>query len=109
MQPDTVAEVRDLNDRCSFGKAGASKQNNNGEMWSERRDSALHEISPDSFCLLSVLRQKPLNKSRIDLPCPEVRVRQYFAVQRDGRIHALNNKHLQRARHAGDGFVAVLA
>src|ERR1700722_21025098 len=57
--------------------------------------------SPERSLLLRlpILLQKPLNKSRINLPRPEVRIRENLAVQRDRRVHALDNKHLQRPRH----------
>jgi biopolymer transport protein ExbD len=49
---------------------------------------------------LPVLLQEPLNESGINLPRPEIRVSQNLAVQRNGRVHAFDDKHLQRPRHA---------
>src|SRR5579864_4461351 len=64
---------------------------------------------PASTNLDSVLLQKSLDKPRINLPRPEILVRQNLAVKRNGCVHALDDKHLQSPRHPGDGLVAVLA
>jgi hypothetical protein len=62
-----------------------------------------------ALLLMPVLLQKPLNESRIDLPCPKVLIRQDLPMQRNRRKHALDNEHFQRPRHARNRLAAVLA
>src|SRR3984957_3825406 len=59
--------------------------------------------------LFCVLRQEPLNKPRIDPASAKIRIGQDSAVQRNRRVDALDDKHLQRPRHARNSLVAVLA
>lgn len=47
-----------------------------------------------------LLRQKSLNKSRIEIPRAKFGVRQYPPVQRNRRINSLHDKHSQRPAHA---------
>src|ERR1700682_5992022 len=54
----------------------------------------------------AVFLQEPLDKSRVDLPCPKVFIREDLAVQRNRSVHALDDKHLQCPRHARHGFAA---
>src|SRR5579862_9540973 len=58
---------------------------------------------------VAVLLQETLDKSCVKLPSPEIRIRKNLAVQRNRRINALDDEHLQRPRHARDRFSAVFA
>src|SRR5207245_11158689 len=59
------------------------------------------------FPFLIVLGEEPFDEPGIEVPCPEVRVGEDLAVQRDCRVNALDDEHPQSARHAGDRLIQV--
>src|SRR5580704_18746551 len=62
-----------------------------------------------SMLFFRALRQESLNERSIYLPRFEVRVGQNPPVQGNSGEDALDNKHLQCARHSRAGFVAVFS
>src|SRR5580698_2791931 len=66
-------------------------------------------VLPQDFGCSFCLRQKSFNEPRIKLTCPEVRVGKNSPMQRNRRVHALDDKHLQCPRHPRDRLVAILA
>jgi len=61
-----------------------------------------------STTLLPVLRQELLDVPRIEFPGPEIRISQNLPVQRNRRVHTLDDEHVQRPSHARAGLGAVL-
>src|SRR5271154_179718 len=59
--------------------------------------------------LLRCDSQRTVKKMGVEFPGDEIRVRQYFFVQRDRRLDAFDDKAVERAIHSGDGFGAVVA
>src|ERR1700686_3699519 len=55
------------------------------------------------------LLQEALDETGVDLPCPEILIRQNLPMKRNRGVHALHDKHLERSRHARNGFAAVFA
>src|SRR5579864_9271747 len=56
----------------------------------------------------AVLSQEPFDKPRVELPRSKIGIRQNLPMQRNRRIHAFDDKHLQRPCHTRAGLVPIL-
>src|SRR5471030_1345274 len=65
-------------------------------------------LAPSS-CPLPLLarRHESLDEIRVEAAGLKIRVGQDALVQRDGGVDALDDKHVERAKHAADGFIPV--